>query len=95
MSDLVLTPKTIFKRNDEILVSKVDDDLVMMDVANGRYFGLDSVGASLWGQLDEARSMEELTNNLCTVYQVSTEQCSRDIEPFLKMLLEKGLITVS
>lgn len=83
---------TRFRRNEDIIASEVDNEIVMMDVSGGRYFGMDSVGAALWNCLDQPKDLNTLVDELCSKYDVSSHKCREDIKPFLQALLEKKLI---
>lgn len=81
-----------FIRNSKLIGVKVDDDLVMMDADQGYYFSLNAVGASLWHLLETPKTTHELTTALKESYDVSEEQCQKDVLPFLEKMLSVKLI---
>jgi len=82
-------------RNPEIIDSPIDDELVMMDVDKGAYFGLDSVGVSIWAQLESPISLDELVSRLVKLYEVSPEQCLQDIAPVIDDMVANDLLIES
>jgi hypothetical protein len=79
-------------QNKEIIQSKIDDEVVMLDVESGFYFGLNSVGSVIWGHLADWISIDELTQRLMTQFDIDQETCRTDTETFLEQLLEKKII---
>lgn len=81
-----------FIRNPDIIDSPIDDEVVMMDVDKGAYFGLDSVGSQIWEELAEPHSLDALAEKLTQTYEVSVEQCKQDIAPLLEQMVESNLL---
>ena len=79
-------------QNKEIIQSKIGDEVVMLDVESGFYFGLNSVGSVIWSHLSELISFEELIQKLSSQFDVDLEICSKDTSEFLDQLLEKKII---
>jgi hypothetical protein len=90
-----VTPQTILQRNPSIFASQVDDELVMLDDAQGLYFGLNPVGRKIWELLDLPRSYDALLQSLAQTYDVDLEQCNADVRPFLGQLIEHRLVQIS
>ena len=84
---------SISRRNTPV-EAPVDDELVMLDVEAGKYYGFNSIAAAVWKKLDAKISVEELCHQLCAEYDVSAEQCLADILPFLNDLEKRNLISV-
>ncbi len=83
----------IFRKNTPV-EAPVDDELVMLDVEAGKYYGFNSIAAAVWKKLDAKISVEELCRELCAEYDVSAEQCAADVLPFLNDLEKRNLIFV-
>ncbi|MBN1131773.1 MAG: lasso peptide biosynthesis PqqD family chaperone [Bacteroidales bacterium] len=82
------------QRSTEPLFSEVDGEIVMLSIENSEYYHLDPTGRDIWNLLSEPRSFRELIAALMEEYDVSAEQCRKDVTPFLKALLESGIIKV-
>ena len=86
---------TIFQKNSEIISSKIDDEVVMMSVEEGKYFGLDPVGSIIWELLDAPSSINMILPQLLDQFETTKEQCEKDCLMFFKdMLKQKTLIIV-
>ena len=82
-------------RNPDIFASEIDDEMVMMDDAQGLYFGLNSVARKIWNSLETPRRYEILLNALLESYEVDIDQCRADVEPFLLKMIEHGLVRIA
>ena len=49
-----------FIQNKEIVQSKIGEEVVMLDMESGFYFGLNSVASVIWGLLAEGIGFEKL-----------------------------------
>lgn len=91
----VLQRESRFSRNECVFAAEIDQELVMMDEASGYYFGLNPIAKHLWEILAEPHAYAELLTVLTTFYEVDSDQCRADIEPFLQVLLTHKLISCS
>lgn len=82
-------------KNDSIVDTKIDNEVVMMNAQLGHYFGLDDIGTVIWELLDEPMTEQELVQKLTLQFNISTEQCEKDIKPFINGLLRNGMLTKS
>ena len=48
MPDPTLEPQMRVRRIDDVLDTDIDDQTVMMDIEQGRYFGLNDTGTRIW-----------------------------------------------
>jgi hypothetical protein len=87
-------PSTLLVRNHDIFASSIDDEMVMMDGEQGLYFGLNSVARRVWEMLEKPLSYDALLRLLAQHYDVTEAQCRADVDPFLKKMLENGLIRI-
>ena len=87
-----LSLQTIVARRDEPLTARVDDDLVMLDPRQSRYFGVDPTGRRIWELLEEPRSVESLCTALQDEFEVSAETCRADVLAFLEQMSDAGLL---
>ena len=89
-----LTLDTIVRRSDTLLSTSLDDDVVMMDVEQGAYYGLEAVAARIWALTEQPLSVGSLCDRLATEYQVSPEQCQQEVLAFLSELLNQHIVQI-
>ena len=87
-----LSPDCTLRRNDEIIFTDLDDTVVMMDADKGTYFELDPVGTRIWALLEIERSVAEVCEVLLAAYDVTPEDCRRDVLAFLERAEELGIV---
>jgi len=81
-------------REGDWLSAKVGDQLVMMSAAEGKYLSLSPVGARIWELLETPRSRDDLCAALVTEYEVTPEQCGREVDDFLGSLTTERAVRI-
>lgn len=82
----------VFQRNDQIINGTLDDNLVMLHIEKGKYYGLNPVGRRIWELLEHPMSAEGLVLTLLEEYEVDEQQCRDEVTAFLDSALESGII---
>lgn len=81
-----------FIQNKEIVQSKIGEEVVMLDMESGFYFGLNSVASVIWGKLEHAIGFKELIDSLLGQFDVDQAVCESDTRELLDQMLEKNII---
>ncbi|MDX1640198.1 MAG: PqqD family protein [Balneolaceae bacterium] len=81
-------------RTNKALASSIKDELVMFDVEAGQYYGLNTVATAVWNHLETEKTVEELCQSLTQEFDISLEDCRKEMLTFLPELEEKGLIEI-
>ena len=74
--------------------SDLGEEVVILNLKNGVYYGLDEVGARIWGLIQEPKAVEEIRDVLLDEYEVEVERCERDLLALLEELVADGLVEV-
>jgi hypothetical protein len=86
----------LIRRRDDLLANELSErETVMLDVADGTYFGLQDVGKVIWDHLDGPLTLEELCERLVDQFDVDVDTCRRETSAFLESLHAQGLLIVS
>ena len=86
--------ETTIERNEGILVAEVEDEVIMLHIDEGMYYGLDDIGSHIWTLLEEPLTVRALCERLQERYAITVEQCLEDLLPFLNELHQIGLVHV-
>jgi hypothetical protein len=78
----------------DVMIQQFEGESVLLNVNSGHYFGLDEVGSRMWNVLTTSESIENAFQTLLAEYAVDAESLRRDLDSFLKRLLELGLVDV-
>jgi Coenzyme PQQ synthesis protein D (PqqD) len=81
----------LIERDPGMVHAAVDGEAVMMSIAQGSYFGLNSVGADIWALLETPTSIDEIQRHLLAEYEVDESECRREIVRFVDELLRLGI----
>ncbi len=81
-------------RNERALTSPIEDELLMFDAEAGKYYGLNEVATAIWNHLEQEQTVARLIDRLTDEFDISTEECQKEVMAFLPRLIEKDLINI-
>ena len=76
----------------QVMARLVGEEIVILDLAAGTYFGLDPVGARIWQLMGEGRTLAEICATMLDEYEVEREQLEADVLRLAGELAERGLV---
>lgn len=79
---------------DHVIFQELENEMVLLDLQTGGYYGLNEVGTRIWRELQEGRSPEDIVAALVRDYEIADEQVEQDMRSFLASLEGQGLISV-
>ena len=79
---------------DEVLISNLQDESVILNLNSERYFGLDNVGTRMLSVLSSSNSIEVAYERLLSEYDVDRQVLRQDLTSLIENLLEQGLVTI-
>ncbi len=92
--DHIVSENSIVTAVDDQVSRDLDGEAAILNLNSGIYYGLNSVGARIWGLLREPKTVSQILETLLKEYEVDTEQCRNDLMKLLNDLAEAGLIEV-
>ena len=78
--------------SDEQVSTSLGQETVILGMGDGVYYGLDAVGARVWALLATPRRVSELVRVVVGEFDVTSEQCERDVLALLDELSERRLV---
>jgi len=93
-SSQAITRETIVVASSDQVASDLGEEVVILNLKDGIYYGLDAVGASVWGMLQEARQVGSILDALLAEYDVEPTRCEQDLLDLLASLKAAALIEV-
>ena len=72
----------------------VEDEVVILGLKDGVYYGLNPVGAFIWNLIQKPKTVAEVRDAVLEEYDVSEEVCNSDLQELLTELSDKGLVEV-
>ncbi len=90
---MTLSSDTIIQRNDSVIFSDIDDQVVMMDLDNGDYFELNTVGTRIWELLETPTTVNDLVKTLLSEFDIAEDVCRTETEAFINNMLRLQTLT--
>jgi hypothetical protein len=85
----------VVMRSSRVVANELNDaETVMLDVDQGRYFGVSDIGNAIWGIIAQPTSIDDLIAALLQRYEVDEDTCRREVNAFLGELSDQGLLDV-
>ena len=72
--------------------TRIDDEIVLMNLASGDFFSLTETAATIWNLLDGTRNRAAVLAALTSQYDAAPEAMANDLDTFLGELRGGGLI---
>lgn len=76
----------------DVLLQDLEGEAVLLNLANGQYYGLDQASTHMYKTLASSASVRAAYEALLQEYQVEPARLGADLERFLAHLLEQGLL---
>ena len=80
---------------DDVLISHLQEESVILNLDSERYFGLDDVGTRILSVLTNSDSIEAAYQSLLAEYDVDRVVLREDLLALIESLLQKGIVQVS
>lgn len=80
---------------DDVLISRLQEESVILNLDNERYFGLDDVGTRMLSVLTTSDSIEAAYKSLLDEYEVDGQMLRQDLLELIESLSTKGIVKVS
>jgi hypothetical protein len=79
---------------DDVLISNLQEESVILNLNSERYFGLDDVGTRMLSVLTTSDSIETAYESLAAEYDVDRQALRVDLIALVENLLQQGLVKV-
>ena len=79
---------------DDVLISNLQEESVILNLKSERYFGLDNVGTRMLSALSESNSIEGAYELLVAEYDVDPQVLRQDLISLIENLVEQGLVAI-
>lgn len=91
----IISGKSRVQRKDSNLIcSKLDSDLVMMDMESGSYLSLNKTGRIIWEQLEKPILVADLIKDLTNRFSVDEKTCTFETIDFLTKIAGQKALSI-
>src|SRR5438128_419953 len=92
--NLALSSTTLVAAVKDQVSCEIDREAVILHLKSGVYYGLNEVGARVWGLLQQERRIAEIEQTIAAEFEVTPERCAADVRALLEQFHAAGLIEV-
>ena len=86
-----MDPATVSAASD-LLTGNFGDEVVILSLESGTYYGLQGVAARIWSHLQQPITVLALRDAILDEFEVDTEECEADLSFFLDEMVAIGLV---
>ena len=79
---------------EDVIAQQVGEEMVLLDLEAGVYYGLDPVGRRIWELLTEHRCLRVVFETMVEEYDVTPEVLQQDLLQLVQELQARGLTQV-
>lgn len=83
---------SVFTLRDDVVACELDEGKALLDMRESKYYKLNGSAALIWGWIGSGSSFDQLLDNMLERFDVSEEQCRKDLQAVLSDFLNTGLI---
>lgn len=89
-----LSVSSIVNVNKQAFSCKLDQEVVVLGIKDGVYYGLDNLGSFIWELIQEPVEVKKVRDAILEKYEVEKSACESDLMDFLEDLQKKELLEV-
>lgn len=94
MSNVRIDLSSVVARVEQQVSAALDDEIVVLNMNDSKYYGLNGIGAFIWRSIEEPDRVSAVVDAVFDNFEVSRENCEEDVLVFLHELRNAGLIRV-
>ena len=83
---------TVVRASKTQVACTLGGEVMILNLENGVYYGLDPVGARIWELLQEPRTILEIRDALLQEFEVEPERCEKDLLGLIDAMMEARLV---
>lgn len=81
-----------YQLHKDVLLTDVDSEMVLLDMRNGQYYGLNSVGCDIVKLINDGKTLNETKQEISHRYQIDKQTAQNDIAELVADLQKQNLL---
>ena len=86
------SPQDRFAPQSDVVVERIDAEVVLLDLLRNAVFDLNEVGGFVWERLGEGCSVVRVVDAVCDAFEADRVQVEADVRELIDALLAAGLL---
>jgi Coenzyme PQQ synthesis protein D (PqqD) len=91
MDTAISLHSTVITAADQVC-SRLGKETVILELKQGAYYRLNSVGSVVWEMIQQPKSIESVYCSLLAEYEIDAETCKQDLLALITELQVAGLV---
>lgn len=83
---------TVVRASRSQVACTLGEEVMILNLEDGVYYGLDPVGARIWELLQESKTIGAILETLLAEFEVEKDRCERDLMQLLNQLMDARLV---
>ena len=86
------TTGTTVRRSGDVVFTTVSGQTMMMSIAKGRYYAVDTTGQRIWELTETPSMIGAIIDTLCDEFDVARDVCTEQTLEFMQEVHAQGLL---
>jgi hypothetical protein len=82
------------QRAPDVISAEADQELVMVSIENGCYYGVCNVAREIWEAIEQPKKISEIIDSLIATYRIDRAACEEQTLSLLEDLRTENLLQV-
>ncbi len=91
---MIISDLSVISVTKEAVHCDLEDEVVILGLKDGVYYGLNPVGAFIWNLIQKPIAVKEIKEAILNEYDVEEDVCEKDLLELLGNLQDKNLIDI-
>ncbi len=87
----MIDPATRPRPSPDVAAEPTGDELLLLDLSSGSYYGLNPVGQLIWERLDGRTNLADIADDLAQRFAIDRQRACDDVDELVAELIARGL----
>ncbi|EDT16775.1 lasso peptide biosynthesis PqqD family chaperone [Clostridium perfringens] len=95
MASKLISLDSIVSQKEDVDVTELNKEKIMMDLDKGKYFMLNETGSAIWDTINEPKSVSEIIESIIKEYDIDRETCESKVLEYLEKLRHEEIVFIN
>ena len=86
---------SIVSQKEDVDVTELNKEKIMMDLDKGKYFMLNETGSAIWDTINEPKSVSEIIESIIKEYDIDRETCESKVFEYVEKLRHEEIVFIN
>ncbi|EOU1912439.1 lasso peptide biosynthesis PqqD family chaperone [Clostridium perfringens] len=95
MVSKLISLDSIVSQKEDVDVTELNGEKIMMDLDKGKYFMLNETGSAIWDAINEHKSVSKIIEAIVKEYDIDRETCESKVLEYLEKLRHEEIVFIN